>query len=264
MRKNAIKKNLCFIPSDFQCDRFITSICCSPLIKAARRSVMWGNRLIKARTSHLRRPGILSWIYDNVFRRFARDIKSPSVQKLFVTSAASILTGTHRELDIALIPLQFHKGRDPGSPREPGRPWLREADRVWAQNVNRGGECEKLQRERAVAAIGFGRRFELMPTDSLPWVRISSGGRCLAGQLLAFQFEPRRGHPAVINTRQSERKCASCLLMLHICSSHWPTLSHAQRPETPLAATRAEPRFSAIQHTSTAEWRDETQQPFDF
>lgn len=31
--------------------------------------------------------------------------------------------------------------------------------------------------------------FELMPTDLLPRVQINSRGRCLAGQLLAFQFK---------------------------------------------------------------------------
>lgn len=93
---------------------YATSISRSPLIKAARPCSNVKNHLIKAQTSHLRRPRIPVWIYDNVFRWFTGDIKSPSVQKLSVTSPASILTGTHRELDIAVIPLQFHKGRDPG------------------------------------------------------------------------------------------------------------------------------------------------------
>lgn len=113
-----MKTPLRFIPSDSQRDPFhyAASISRSALIKATPPCSNVKNRLIKARTSHLRRPGISSRIYDNVFRRFAGDIKSPSVQKLSVTSPASILTGTHRELDIAMIPLQFHQGRDPGSP----------------------------------------------------------------------------------------------------------------------------------------------------
>lgn len=80
---------------------------------------------------------VARWIYDDVFPWFIWDIKSSFLPKLSITSTASIVTGAQWALDIAMIPLQFHKGRNPGH-RRPRTVMIERCDSFPGLNVNRG------------------------------------------------------------------------------------------------------------------------------
>lgn len=86
-------------------------------------------------------------IYDNVFPWFIRDIRSSFLPKLSITSTASIVTGAQWALDIAMIPLQFHKGRNPGH-RRPRTVMIERCDSFPGLNVNRGGILLLAEREQ--------------------------------------------------------------------------------------------------------------------
>lgn len=100
-----------------------------------------------ARNIHTASQDVALWIYDNVFPWFIWDIKSSFLPKLSITSTASIVTGTQWALDIAMIPLQFHKGRNLGH-RRPRTVMIERCDSFPGLNVNRGGILQLAEREQ--------------------------------------------------------------------------------------------------------------------
>lgn len=196
------------------------------------------NHLIKARTPHLCRPGISSRIYDNVFRRFAGDIKSPSVQKLSVTSPASILTGT-QGAGYCHDPSSISPRAWPGSPWGHERRWLREADDSQAQNVNSGGECEKLRLSVRSQQLGLG--------EGLNWCQlIHFLGFTLAAENVASQGNYSNFEGILLSWTQDNHR--ENVRVAFWCSTDQHCHTRLKRPKTPLAAMHARPRFG--QHTA--------------